>query len=92
MEIKPFLRVVLNELASLSLLCYYKVCAYLGKFPSLEVSEIASGKKFRILRHIVTVGLAAEYILLLQGVTLTESLHDICKHVLKQGVLLGVGA
>ena len=92
MEIKPFLRVVLNELASLSLLRYYKVCAYLGKFPSLEVSEIASGKKFRILRHIVTVGLAAEYILLLQGVTLTESLHDIGKHVLKQGVLFGIGA
>ncbi len=76
-EVKPFLRVVLHELASLSLLGYDKVGVYLGKFSSLKVFEVASCKKLGILRHTVMVGLLAQNILLLEGVALAESLHYI---------------
>ena len=64
-EIEPFLRVILNELAFLCLLSDNKVCAYLGKFSSLEVFEVASRKELSVLRHIVSVRLLAEYVLLL---------------------------
>ena len=92
MELRPHLRVVLHELAALRLLGDDKVCAYLGELPSLKVAEIAPRQELRILRHVVVVGLFAEDVLLLQGVALTERLHEVGEHVLEPQVLLRVRA
>lgn len=40
MEVEPFFRIVLYELAFLGFLCDYEVGGYFGKFASGEVSEI----------------------------------------------------
>ena len=92
MELRPFLRVVLHELAALRLLRDDKVGAYLGELPSLEVAEIAPCQELRILRHVVVVGLFAEYVLFLQGVAFAECLHEVGEHVLEAQVLLCVRA
>ena len=92
MELRPFLRVVLHELAALRLLRDDKVGAYLGELPSLEVAEVAPRQELRILRHIVMVGLSAEDVLLLQGVTLAKCLHEVGEHILEAQVLLRVRA
>ena len=77
MEIEPSLRVILDELASLSLLSEDKKSPYLCKFPSLEVSEIASCQELRIIRHVMVICLSAHNILLLQCISLTDGLKDI---------------
>ena len=69
MEVQPFLRVVLNELAALCLLREDKVGTYLRKFSSLKVTEVAFGQELRILRHLMVVGLLAKHVLFLQGIT-----------------------
>ena len=92
MELHPFLRVVLHELAALRLLRNDEVRAYFGELPSLEVAEVAPCKELRILRHVVVVGLPAEDVLLLQGVALAERLHEVGEHVLEAQVLLRVRA
>ena len=92
MEIKPFLRVVLNETAFLTLLGYNQIGRNLGELSSLKVFEIASCQELRIIRHGTGVGLTAEDILLLEAVSLSESLHNVGKHILKQHVLFCIGA
>lgn len=82
-EVLPFLRVVLHELAVLRLLRDNKVGAYLRELPSLEVTEIAPVQELRVFRHVVVVGLLAEDVLLLQGIALAERLRHIGKHVLE---------
>ena len=77
MEIEPSLRVVLDELASLSLLGEDKKSPYLCELPSLEVAEIASCQEFRIFRHVMVICLSAHNILLLQSISLTDGLKDI---------------
>ena len=77
MEIEPSLRVILDELASLSLLGEDKKSPYLCKFPSLKVSEIASCQELRIIRHVMVICLSAQNILLLQCISLTDGLKDI---------------
>ena len=77
MEIEPSLRVILDELASLSLLGEDKKSPYLCELPSLEVPEIVSCQKLRIIRHVMVICLSAQNILLLQCISLTDSLKDI---------------
>ena len=91
MEVQPPLRVVLNELAALCLLREDKVGTYLRKFSSLKVTEVAFGQELRILRHLMVVGLLAEHVLFLQGITLAERLHHVGEHILKKHVLLRIG-
>lgn len=92
MELRPFLRVVLHELAALRLLRDNKIGAYLGELPSLEVAEVAPRQELRILRHVVVVGLPAEDVLFLQGVAFAERLHEVGEYVLEAQVLLRVRA
>ena len=93
MELRPYLRVVLHELAALRLLGDDKVRAYFGELPSLKVAEIAPRQELRILRHVVVVGLFAEDVLLLQtGVAFAERLHEVGEYVLEPQVLLRVRA
>ena len=92
MEVEPLLRVVLDELTALCLLSNYKVGGDFGKFPSLEVVEVTPGKELGIFSYLVVISLSAEYVLLLQGISLAESLDYISKHILKEEILLGVGA
>ena len=89
-EVQPLLRVVLHELAVLCLLRQDKESPYLRKFSSLKVAEVASCQKFRILRHLVVIGLFAEDILFLQGISLAKSLYDGGEHILKAQVLLRI--
>ena len=91
MEVQPSLRVVLNELAALCLLREDKVGTYLRKFSSLKVTEVAFGQELCILRHLMVVGLLAEHVLFLQGITLAERLYHIGEHILKEHVLLRIG-
>ena len=91
MEVQPFLRVVLHELAALHLLREDKVGTYLRKFSSLKVTEVAFGQELRILRHLMVVGLLAEHVLFLQGIALTERLYHVGEHILKEHVLLRIG-
>ena len=91
MEVQPSLRVVLNELAVLCLLRKDKVGTYLRKFSSLKVTEVAFGQELCILRHLMVVGLLAEHVLFLQGITLAERLYHIGEHILKEHVLLRIG-
>ena len=88
MEVQPFFRVVLHELAALCLLRQDKESPYLREFSSLKVAEVASCQKFRILRHLVVIGLFAEDILFLQGISLAKSLYDVGEYILKAQVLL----
>lgn len=57
MEFRPFLGGVLHELASLRLLGNDKECAYLGKFPSLKIVEIAACQKLRPVQYFMVVSL-----------------------------------
>lgn len=77
MEIEPYLRVILDELASLSLLSEDKKSPYLCKFSSLKVSEITPCQELRIIRYIMVICLSAQNILLLQCISLTDGLKDI---------------
>ena len=77
MEVEPSLRVILDELASLSLLSEDKKSPYLCELPSLEVPEITSCQELRIIRHVMVICLSAQNILLLQCISLTDSLKDI---------------
>ena len=91
MEVQPFLRVVLHELTPLCLLREDKVGTNLRKFSSLKVTEVAFGQELRILRHLMVVGLLAEHVLFLQGITLAERLYHIGEHILKKHVLFRIG-
>ena len=77
MEVEPFLWVILYELVLLCLLGDDKKSPYLCELPSLEVSEIASCQELRIIRHVMMICLSAQNILLLQCISLTDSLKDI---------------
>ena len=77
MEIKPSLRVILDELVLLCLLGKDKKSPYLCELPSLEVPEIASCQEFRIIWHVMVICLSAQNILLLQCISLTDGLKDI---------------
>ena len=48
-------------------------------------------QELRILRHLMVVGLLAEHVLFLQGITLAERLYHIGEHILKEHVLLRIG-
>ena len=78
MEIKPSLRVILDELASLSLLGKDKKSPYFCELPSLEVSEIAPCQELLIILHIMVICLSAQTIMILQRLSLTDGLKDIC--------------
>ena len=77
MEVEPSLRVILDELASLSLLSEDKKSPYLCELPSLKVSEIASCQKLRIVLYVMMICLSAQNVLLLQCISLTDGLKDI---------------
>ena len=91
MEVEPFLGVVLHELSSLRLLCHYKIGGDFSELTAIEVIEIATGQELRIFGYVAVVTLAAEYVLLLQGIALAESLDDVSQYVLKNHVPLRVG-
>ena len=91
MEVEPFLGVVLHELSALRLLCHYQISGYFSELTALEVVEIAPGQELGTFGHVAVVPLAAEYVLLLQGIALAERLDDVCQHVLKNHVTLRVG-
>ena len=91
MELHPFLRVVLHELAVNHLLRDNQVGAYLRKLTPFKIVEVTFGQELRILRHLMVVGLLAEDVLLLQGIALAKGLHHIGKHILKEKVLSGIG-
>ena len=90
MELHPFLGVVLHELAMLHFLCDNEAGAYLRKFPSFKIVEIAPGQELRTVRHFMVVGLFAEDVLLLQGIALAKSLRHVGKHILKVQVPLRI--
>ncbi len=91
MEVEPFLGVVLHELSALRLLCHYQIGCDFSELTALEVIEITPGQELGVFGHVAVVTLAAEYVLLLQGIALAERLDDVSQHVLKYHVPLRVG-
>ena len=91
MKVLPSFGIVFHEGIVSTFLRNNEEGAYVGILPSLEVVEIAPGQELRVFGHVTVVTLAAEYVLLLQGIALAERLDDIGQYVLKEPILVGVG-
>jgi hypothetical protein len=77
MELGPGLGVVAHEGGTDGLLGDDEVGADLGIGTALEIPEIAAGEVFHVGRDVVVVVLAAEDVLLLQGIAFTQGLDDV---------------
>ena len=81
MEVEPCLGVVLHEGGLDGLLRDNEVGAYLGIGSAIEVAEVAPSEELHIVGDVVVVALAAQHVLLLQGIALAEGLDDVVQHV-----------
>ena len=81
MEVEPCLGVVLHEGGLDGLLRDNEVGAYLGIGSAIEVAEVAPSEELNIVGDVVVVALAAQHVLLLQGIALAEGLDDVVQHV-----------
>ena len=90
MEVEPCLGVVPHEGGLDGLLRDDKVGADLGIASAVEVAEVAPGEKLHIVGDVVVVALAAQHVLLLQGIALAERLDDVVQHVGEGDILHGI--
>ena len=90
MEVEPCLGVVLHEGRLDGLLRDDEVGAYLGIGSTIEVAEVAAREELHFVRDVVVVALAAQHVLLLHGIALTERLDDVVQHVGVDDILHGI--
>ena len=90
MEVEPCLGVVFDEGRFDGLLRDDKVGADLGIGSAVEVAEVAPGEKLHIVCDVVVVALAAQHVLLLKCIALTERLDDVVQHVGEGDILHGI--
>ena len=89
-EVEPCLGVVLHEGGFYRFLRDNEVGAYLSIGSAVEVAEVAPGEELHIVGDVVVVALAAQHVLLLQGIALTERLDDVVQHVGEGDILHSV--
>ena len=92
MEVQPFLWVIADKHVMSSLLCDNQEGADICVFPAFEIAEVALGKELHILWNVMVVALLTKDVLLLQGITLSKWLHDICQYVAELHIWLGIHA
>ena len=92
MEVQPFLRVVLDEHVFSCFLCDDEEGADVGIFSALEIAEVTLREELHFGRDVMMIASFAEYVLLLEGITLTKRLDDITQHVTKLHIQLCIGA
>ena len=90
MEVEPRLGVVLHEGGFYRFLRDNEVGAYLSIGPAVEVAEVAAREELHIVGDVVAVALAAQHVLLLQGIALTEGLDDVVQHIGEGDILNGI--